>query len=139
MGTKTLAEIHKVERDKQWVEHLFITWARMLTGDLIAVKFMPDHVMDKEDAVAIYRPGDKLSSPRIELKASLVYNPAELLRSYFHELGHHVQRAPAYRRKSWHQEEREAEDFGRHMERKVRAVCRQNKTTLDDLLRYPDD
>lgn len=139
MPAKTLMEIHQDQRNRQWVEHVFLKWAQTLTGDLINVKFVPDHVLEKEDAVAIYRPASKTALPRIELKASLLYNPSELLRSYFHELGHHVQRAPAYRRKSWVDEERDAENFGRDMERRVRGICKRNKTALDDLLRYPDD
>lgn len=135
----TLLERQRAESDRQWVEHLLRTWAKTFTGDTIAVKFVNDAVLDREGAVAIYRPADKLRAPRIELKSSLIYNPSELLRSYFHELGHHVQRSPQYRRKSWIDEERDAERFGQNMERKVSAACRKHGKSVAQLLRYPDD
>lgn len=135
----TLLDAYRAENDQHWTAAILRKWAKTLTGDTINVVFVDDATMEENDAVAIYRPADKIRTPRIELKGSLVYNPTELLRSYFHELAHHQQRQPAFRRKSWMDEERDAENFGRNMERKVRDACKRNKTSVADLFRYPDE
>lgn len=134
MPPRTLMEIHR----QQWVEHLFTRWAKAMTDDLIAVKFVDEL---EGGAVATYYPPVGLRGPRIELKKTLLRGPVDdLWLSFYHEINHHGQRKlPRHRRKDWRDEELQAEAAGKQLLAKTKAACRRHGTSLDALLRYPDD
>lgn len=121
--------------DPHWVEMTFATWAKALTGRTVTVRLvdtLPTGVYGS------YKAAHGLDGERIELRRGLLSNPDELTVSFFHELAHSLGAMPAYRRKSYHDAEIEAERFGWRSTDTMRRTARKHGKDLSDLLTMPE-